>query len=278
VNIVSTGEQPIPVVLYRRVFMISLRRSDVAKLRNRQIRCSDKSMNDNELGDEEFRIRRVYTERKQTSPSDRYSSRNPGNLLIREELERHLLSNLRRFGRQPLSSARILEVGCGSGFWLQKFVGWGATPENLFGIDLIEDRLAEGRQDLPAGATLRVENAARLSYPDETFDLVLQFALFSSVLHVTSKRKIAAEMSRVLKSGGHIVWYDFFLNNPWNRNVRGVGKREIRNLFPECRSNFERITVAPPLTRRMGSLARVLYPALASLKVCSTHYLVFLEK
>jgi SAM-dependent methyltransferase len=235
-------------------------------------------MNDKELGDEEFRIRRVYAERKRVTPSDRYSCRNPGNLLIREELERHLLSNLRRFGHQPLSSAKILEVGCGSGFWLQKFVGWGATPENLFGIDLMEDRLAEGRQDLPAGATLRVENAARLSYPDETFDLVLQFALFSSVLHVTSKRKIAAEMSRVLKSGGHIVWYDFFLNNPWNRNVRGVGKREIRNLFPECRSNFERITVAPPLTRRMGALARVLYPALASVKVCSTHYLVFLEK
>jgi len=84
--------------------MLSLRSSDVAERRNQAIPLVAKNlMNDKELGDEEFRIRRVYAERKRVSPSDRYSSRNPGNLLIREELERHLLSNLTRFAQTKLS-------------------------------------------------------------------------------------------------------------------------------------------------------------------------------
>jgi hypothetical protein len=36
--------------------------------------------------------------------------------------------------------------------------------------------------------------------------------------------------------------------------------------------------VAPPLTRHMGPLLPVLYPFLASLKICSTHYLALVEK
>jgi ubiquinone/menaquinone biosynthesis C-methylase UbiE len=231
-----------------------------------------------DLEAEELRIRGVYADRNRLIPADRYSSRNPGNLLIRRELERHLLANLRRVGCQPLDSKEILDVGCGSGFWLQQLVGWGAKPRNLFGIDLRPAGIAEARQGTLRDATLEVGNATRLVFADQRFDLVLQFAVFSSVLHGPSKHQIASEMIRVLKPRGHIIWYDFFVDNPWNPDVRGVGKKEISDLFASCRRHLERVTVAPPLTRRMGLFAPLLYPALAGIKICSTHYLGFFEK
>jgi ubiquinone/menaquinone biosynthesis C-methylase UbiE len=233
---------------------------------------------DQELGDEESRIRQVYEERKRAIPAERYSSSNPGNLCIRRELERHLLVELQSFGCQPLSSKKILDVGCGSGFWLQKVLGWGATPENLGGVDLLEDRIEQGRRELPEAVSLSVGSASTLNFADETFDLVLQFVVFSSILHGPARHQIAREMVRVLKPGGHVVWYDFFRENPWNPDVRGVGKKEIRELFPECRLHLQRITVAPPLARHMGQIAPFVYPVLASLKFCSTHYLGMFEK
>ncbi|MGH9502220.1 MAG: class I SAM-dependent methyltransferase [Terriglobales bacterium] len=239
---------------------------------------SDKQRLDQELQAEESRISEVYAERKRLIPTDRYSSRNPGNLFIRREIERHLLSILQSSRCQPLSSKRILDIGCGSGFWLQQFVGWGAKLQNLFGIDLRAAGIAEAKEGGLEGANLKVGSATRLGFADESFDLVMQFAVFSSVLHEPSRRRIASEMIRVLKPGGYIVWYDFFVNNPWNRDVRGLGKRELNDLFPGCRPHFYRVTVAPPFTRRMGRLAPVLYPALTSIKLCSTHYLAFLEK
>ena len=241
--------------------------------------ASDERQNmDREPEAEESRIRRVYAKRKQLIPEDRYSSRNPGNVLIRLELERHLLDTLERIHCRGLGSQRILDIGCGSGYWLQRLARWGAEPRNLFGVDLRESGIEEARRGGLRDANLAVGNATKLNFDDETFDLVLQFVVFSSVLDWQTKRQMASEMTRVVKPNGHIIWYDFFVNNPWNPDVRGVGKKEIGSLFPGSRRHLKRLTVAPPFTRRMGRLAPFLYPALAKIKICSTHYLGFFEK
>ncbi len=52
------------------------------------------------------------------------------------------------------------------------------------------------------------------------------------------KRKIASEMLRVLKEDGSIIWYDFFVRDPRNKDVSGIGKNEIRQLFPGCQIEF----------------------------------------
>ena len=35
------------------------------------------------------------------------------------------------------------------------------------------------------------------------------------------KQAVAEEMLRVLKPQGLILWYDYHVNNPWNKDVRG---------------------------------------------------------
>lgn len=228
--------------------------------------------------EEEVRLRAAYAKRKANIPADRYSSSNPGNRCIVQELEAQLRAALPGLSRQPLSARKILDIGCGTGYWLGKFLAWGASAQNLYGVDLLEERVAQARKLLPAAATVSPGNASRLNFPDGAFDLVLQFVVFSSVLDRATRRDIAREMCRVLKPGGHIIWYDFFFDNPWNPDVRGLRKKEIAGLFPEYLLHLQRVTVAPPLTRRMGRLAPILYPALAWVKLCSTHYLGVFQK
>jgi len=222
---------------------------------------------------EEARILEVYAKRERDIPGDRYSRLHPANLYIMQAIERSLARSLRRFGYAALEQKRILAAGCGSGGWLNSLVLMGARPENLYGIDLLRDKIAEARRTLPEAVTLKVGNAAHLPWADASFDLVTQFTVFSSILEARLRHQVAQEMLRVTKPRGHIVWFDFFVNNPFNKDVRGVRKQEIRKLFPGCRMHFERLTFVAPLARRLPSIC----PLLGSVKIFATHYLAFIQ-
>ena len=227
---------------------------------------------------EEARIVSAYARRKELIPTTRYSFFNPANLLIQHEIERNLLSSLSGLRFAPLLDKRILEVGCGNGSWIRAFISWGAQPEHIVGIDLLEERIDEARRLLPKAVTLTSGSASTLKFPDHTFDLVLQFTLFSSILDGDLRRKIASEMLRVLRADGCVVWYDFHVSNPFNPDVRGLKKREIRQLFPDCRIDFRRLTLAPPVARALGQVSPALCRIFSELRIFSTHYLGFILK
>lgn len=228
--------------------------------------------------EEELRIVAAYARRKQAVSNELYSRLNPAHLYMEQEIEREALRLLRRFKCEPLDSRKVLEVGCGTGQWLRAFIQWGASPENLYGVELLEERIDEGRRLLPQAVTLVRANAVHLDFPDETMDIVAQFGVFSSILDSSTRKQVAQEMIRVLRPGGRVLWYDFHFNNPRNPDVRGVSKGEVQQLFPDCRATLCRITVAPPLARTLGRIWPKLYLPAAAMKFVSTHYLGLLEK
>jgi ubiquinone/menaquinone biosynthesis C-methylase UbiE len=180
--------------------------------------------------------------------------------------------------RQSLDQCRVLEIGCGSGFWLRQLMRWGATPANISGIDLLEDRISEARRSCSAGVHLTCGDASSLAFDDNQFDVMLQATAFSSMLNPIMRRAVAGEMLRTLKPGGYILWYDFFVNNPWNPDVRGIGKKEIRQLFPRCAVHLERLTLAPPVGRALAKISPIAYRIGSAAHIFSTHYLGLLQK
>ena len=161
---------------------------------------------------EETRIREAYAKRKELASL--YSCFNPGNLFITHTRERRLLQLLKQYGFASLATKKILEIGCGKGYWLREFVRFGARPENIAGIDLIPEDVKEAIRLSPPGMQIERGNAAELGFADESFDIVFQFTVFTSILDPDLKRKVAAEMVRVLKKDGLIVWYDFHMKQP----------------------------------------------------------------
>lgn len=227
---------------------------------------------------EEERIVQAYARRQCFDLSDIYSLFNPGNLFMVQERERSLISLLRRHGWTGLKGKKILDLGCGSGFWIRELVKWGAPPENITGIDLLPDLIDQARYHCPSQVNFKCGNAEQLEFPDSTFDLVLQATVFTSVLDPGMKQRMASEMVRVLKPDGLILWYDYHVNNPRNPDVRGVKKSEIYRLFPGCRIRLHRLTLAPPLARFLVPYSWLLCSLLAEIPFLCTHYLGVMQK
>jgi ubiquinone/menaquinone biosynthesis C-methylase UbiE len=226
---------------------------------------------------EEARIRDAY-ERRKASGKRAYSWFDPGHLFMVQELEQRLLATLERHGMAPLSSRKILEIGCGNGHWLREFIKWGASPENLAGVDLLAERVAQAYRLTPPGVALGRGNAAQLDFADGSFDIVLQATVFTSILDSALKMQVAREMVRVLKPDGVLLWYDFRVNNPRNPDVRGIEREEIERLFSNCRVRLERITLAPPLLRAVAPYSWLGSYLLSAIPWACTHYLGTIQK
>jgi SAM-dependent methyltransferase len=233
---------------------------------------------DLEADDSRNELARIHAAYARRTNQSRYSLLHPANSLAAQEREKEIVSALDRHGCIPLDNLRILEIGCGTGYWLQEFVRWGASPENIIGIDLLPERIAEAILLCPSQITLRCQNAAQTDYSNGAFDLVFQSTVFTSILSQQMKTQIAREMLRVLRPGGTILWYDFTVNNPWNVDVRGIPRREIVKLFPGCRFEFRKLTLAPPVGRPLARVSTLLYRALSAVKMFDTHCLATIHK
>lgn len=94
-------------------------------------------------------------------------------------------------------SATILEVGCGTGAFLQQ------TPEYLtkFGIDIAMDRLDYARKRLQK-INLTCADASSLPFPEYCFEMTVCHYL---LLWLHDPLRVLSEMQRVTKSGGIVA-------------------------------------------------------------------------
>lgn len=112
-------------------------------------------------------------------------------------------------GRQAAIAAaervggRVLEVGVGTGISLPDY----ARATRLFGVDISEAMLRKARErvaelDLSNVEGLAVMDAADLSFPDASFDVIVAQYVITTV---PDPEAALDEFARVLKPGGEIV-------------------------------------------------------------------------
>jgi len=204
----------------------------------------------------------------------RYSHKDRANAFLLEQRSNCVFDLLGLKEQNPLEDQKILEIGCGTGGVLEELLEYGADPGSIFGIDLIASRLRLAHELLPT-IDLINGDGQKLPFPTASFDLCLQFTAFSSILDNEIKQQMAKEMLRMLRPGGAILWYDFWLN-PLNKQTRGVGLMEIRRLFPGCTYQVRKITLAPPIARILLPFSIKMATLLEKMKILNSHYLVLI--
>lgn len=209
---------------------------------------------------------------------DRYSLLQPDVWQTVQERQRAMLGLFRRLGFHDLSQLTAMEVGCGAGGNLLELLRMGFRPEHLAGAELLPDRHALARSLLPPAVTLWQGDASVLAIEPASRDIVFQHTVFSSLLDDAFQQQLADAMWSWVKPGGGVLWYDFTVDNPRNRDVRGVPLRRLRQLFPQAWLQYQRITLAPPLARLACRAHPALYTVFNALPMLRTHVLAWLEK
>jgi len=209
---------------------------------------------------------------------DRYSLVRPDVWQTVHERQRAMLGFFAREGLGDLSAVRLMEVGCGAGGNLLELLRAGFRPEHLSGVELLADRFAAARAVLPASLVLHAGDALQLDVPAASFDVVFVSTVFSSLLDDGFQQRLADTMWRWVRPGGAVLWYDFTVDNPRNRDVRGVPLSRVRALFPHGRIATRRVTLAPPIARAVTRLHPALYTLFNTLPVLRTHALCWIAK
>jgi SAM-dependent methyltransferase len=202
----------------------------------------------------------------------------PWIFMSRHELERAMIGVLFDHNVFPPRERRVLDVGCGIGTHLHFFLRLGFQPEALVGIELQPERIAMARAGLPVAVSLLTGDASQVDLPEESFDVVFQSLVFSSILDDHLQVALAKRMWRLAKPGGGILWYDFTWDNPRNPDVRGVPINKLRDLFPATRPTLRRVTLAPPLARLVTRLHPAMYSLLGCVPLLRTHVLGWFPK
>lgn len=224
---------------------------------------------------EAARIAERYARR---DDGDRYAPLRPEVLQAVHERQQAMRALFVAAGWPSLAGRAITELGCGAGGNLLELLRLGASPERLTGIELLPERHAQARRVLPTAVALWFGDALAAPVHEASQDLVLQSTVLSSVLDTEVRRALAATMWRWLRPGGAVLSYDLAVDNPRNPDVRGVPPAELRALFPEARITLRRVTLAPPIARRLARWSPAL-PAVANLlPLLRTHRLAWIAK
>jgi ubiquinone/menaquinone biosynthesis C-methylase UbiE len=128
-----------------------------------------------------------------------------------------------------LENCKVLDFGCGTGEWLRLLVEMGANPEYLTGIDLSESRIESARKKNPSIDWRRTEGD-RIPFESSQFDLVMQVVVFSSIIDRDLAQTLLAEMLRVTKPGGYLLWIDHKKNH--SPSLSGYTVQELIEYLP----------------------------------------------
>jgi cytosine/adenosine deaminase-related metal-dependent hydrolase/ubiquinone/menaquinone biosynthesis C-methylase UbiE len=117
-------------------------------------------------------------------------------LVLEERFLRRLLPDI--------DGKDILDIGCGTGRWLEHLLRLG-SPQSLFGLDGSEEMLASARCKPLGGAILLHAQLPLLPLPPAAFDLTLASFVLS---YVSDLDACARELARVLREGGELFIAD----------------------------------------------------------------------
>jgi ubiquinone/menaquinone biosynthesis C-methylase UbiE len=201
-------------------------------------------------------------------PRRAWSATNPGNAAARRELAGVLLD----VADEVLTDGNpVLDIGCGTGWWLETLAQAGLPAAALHGLERDPKRVVAAAQRVP-GASIRTGDAQALPYPDGTFGLVTLIVVLSS-LPRSAVVTALCEARRVLAPGGNIALYEPRVPNPLNRRTHLLRRSDLdrAGLVPR---HVRTLTLAPPLGRRLGPLTAVLHPALSRIAPLRSHRLV----
>lgn len=156
---------------------------------------------------------------------------------------------------------KVLDVGGGGGAGLLRNIQAGFMPENLYLIDILDERVAEATKRLPNKVNIVHGDASSMTmFEDKFFNVVTSSTMFIQLLDESLAVRIGMEMMRVLKDDGTLLIFDWRYDF-WKNEYRAVDKTRIKKIFNNSIAIEERIggQIIPPLGRFLSKTMPSIY-------------------
>ncbi len=158
---------------------------------------------------------------------------------------------------------RILDVGAGLGYFVNRFLEWGAA--SVTGVDITEFGVQQLRQRFPHQTFYRAD----ISDPDCSvpggFDLV---SAISMLFHIVEEPKFDQAIQNIcdrVLPGGHLLLVDTFYK-PFTISARHANPRPLSRYVPSLEKNGCRIVTIRAMYHFFGqTFVPVIGPAVLSL-------------
>lgn len=220
-------------------------------------------------------IRATYDRYRDEGRDRLWDPSNRGYRRMTEDRDRGLLSLLGE--SLPATAGRVLDVGCGDGRLAEAARQAGVGVASWTGVDLAPSQIATAREAQPWASFLEA-SADEMPFADVSFDVAIAATLFSSLPSPDLERAAAAEVARVVRPGGWLIWYDLRYGNPRNAAVHGVTRASLKRLFVGWRIELRSVTLVPPLARRLGFAVPIAYPLLEGVPLLRSHLIGRLQR
>jgi len=130
----------------------------------------------------------------------------------------------RELSRLPLNwnQAEVLDVGSGTGFWVQIWREVGA--ELITASDLTDVAVRELRQQYPELSVLKLDISGDIQRVHKSFDVISSFDVLFHITDDDAYLEAMSNVSRLLKPGGYFVFSDNFLHGEEIRSEHQVSR------------------------------------------------------
>ena len=213
-------------------------------------------------------IRATYARYEREKRGRIWDPRNPGFARIVRDRDGSLIELMR--DSLPPEGGAVLDVGSGDGRLAEVARGANLPLSSWTGADLDPAAVAAAESAMKWARWVEA-SADQLPFADASFDVVVASTLFSSLPSQRLEDAVAGEITRVLRPGGWLAWYDLRFDNPWNRAVHGIGTTRLAELFPGWQTEVRSITLLPPVARRLGAATGALYGPLERVPFLRSH-------
>ena len=212
-------------------------------------------------------IQDTYAEYDRTNRARLWNRNEPGYARLIDELHRRLVALI--LSSLPRTGGTVLDLGCGEGDLAVMAASLGQGSEWI-GLDLRPEAIETARTRFP-DLRFMVASADDVPLADASVDVIIARVLFSSLPSTRLEAAVAAEIGRLLRPGGWLVWLDIRYANPANPAVHRVSTGRLAALFPAWTRELTTAGLVPPLARRLGPTAPIVYPMLAAIPFLRSH-------
>lgn len=152
-------------------------------------------------------------------------------------------------------SAKVLEIGCGTGAMMRRLARVEAFSGTAIGLDQSPAFIAAAaryasQEGVDRWVQFRVGDAHELEFPQAFFDTVIAHTVIS---HVTEPERVLREMARVVRPGGTMVIFDGdYCSLTYAYADRDLGRRMDVALANATFNNPWIVRELPSLLPRLG--------------------------